>query len=57
MLDKKLREYFSLLGKKSAKMRMKKISAKRRQEIASNAAKSRWSKRGKRKGGRSGRKQ
>jgi hypothetical protein len=49
-MDKKLREYFSALGRKSAKSRMKKISAKRRSEIASNAAKARWIKGKKQKG-------
>jgi len=48
VIDKKLlSEYFSEQGRKSAKARMKKISAKRRQEIARNAAKSRWAKKGK----------
>ena len=47
MIDNKLSEYFSAMGRKSAKARMKKVSAKRRSEIASNAAKSRWAKRGK----------
>jgi hypothetical protein len=42
--DQQLSEYFSKLGRKSAKARMKKISAKRRREIASNAAKARWKK-------------
>jgi hypothetical protein len=45
VFDKKLSEYFSKLGRKSAKARMKKISAKQRSEIASNAAKARWAKR------------
>jgi hypothetical protein len=54
MIDKKLREYFSVLGQKSAKARKRKISAKRRHEIASNAAKSRWTKRGNRKKARRG---
>ena len=49
MIDTKLSEYFSAMGRKSAKARMKKLSAKRRSEIARNAAKSRWAKRGKRK--------
>jgi hypothetical protein len=57
VLDKKLREYFSLLGKRSGKARMKKISAKRRREIASNAAKSRWVRRGKRKRASAGEKE
>jgi hypothetical protein len=42
--DKQLSKYFSGLGRKSAKARMKKISAKQRSEIASNAAKARWAK-------------
>jgi len=47
VIDSKLSKYFSAMGRKSAKARMKKLSAKRRSEIASNAAKSRWAKRGK----------
>jgi hypothetical protein len=49
MIDEKLSEYFSAMGRKSVKARMKKVSAKRRSEIARNAATSRWAKRGKRK--------
>jgi hypothetical protein len=49
VIDKKLAQYFSAMGRKSAKARMKKVSAKRRSEIGRNAAKSRWAKRGKRK--------
>jgi hypothetical protein len=49
VIDKKLSEYFAAMGRKSAKMRMKKISAKRRREIARNAAKARWAKPGRRK--------
>jgi hypothetical protein len=49
VIDNKLSEYFAAMGRKSAKARMKKLSAKRRREIASNAAKSRWAKRRKRK--------
>jgi hypothetical protein len=49
VLDKNLREYFSALGQKSAKARMKKISAKRRREIGRNAAKARWANRGRKK--------
>ena len=45
VVDSKLSKYFSAMGRKSAKARMKKLSAKRRSEIASNAAKSRWAKR------------
>lgn len=37
-----LSEYFSALGRKSAKARLKKLSGKERQEIARNAAKARW---------------
>ena len=44
MIDQKLSEYFSAMGRKSAKARMKKISAKRRSEIARNAVKARWMK-------------
>jgi hypothetical protein len=44
-LKKELSDYFSALGRKSAKARMKKISAKRRHEIASKAAKARWKQR------------
>jgi len=49
VFDKKLSEYFSALGRKSAKARMKKIPAKRRQEIARKAAQSRWAKQRKKK--------
>jgi hypothetical protein len=49
VFDNKLSKYFSAMGRKSAKARMKKVSAKRRSEIASNAAKSRWAKKAKRK--------
>jgi hypothetical protein len=49
VIDNKLSEYFSAMGRKSAKARMKKLSAERRSEIASNAAKSRWAKSKKRK--------
>jgi hypothetical protein len=44
MKDKKLSEYFSKLGKKSGKARMKKISPEERKRIASEAAKVRWGK-------------
>jgi hypothetical protein len=44
VIDNKLSKYFSAMGRKSAKARMKKLSARRRREIASNAAKSRWAK-------------
>jgi hypothetical protein len=42
VIDKMLSEYFSALGRKSAKARLKKLSAKERREIAVNAAKARW---------------
>jgi hypothetical protein len=45
VFEKKLSEYFAALGRKSAKARMKKISAERRQEIARNAATARWARR------------
>jgi hypothetical protein len=44
VIDKKLSKYFSALGRKSAKARLKKLSAKERREIARNAAKARWAK-------------
>jgi flagellar motor switch protein FliG len=47
MKDKKLSAYFSTLGKKSAKARMKKLTPKERSRIASQAAKARWSQRDK----------
>jgi hypothetical protein len=50
-MDPNLKAYFSKLGKKSAKARMKKITAKERSRIASEAAKVRWSRR--KKGGAS----
>jgi hypothetical protein len=50
MKDKKLHDYFSRMGKKSAKARMKKIKPEERTRIASAAAKARWAKA--RKGGR-----
>jgi len=43
-MDPKLKEYFSKMGRKSAKARMKKITPKERARIASEAAKARWSK-------------
>jgi hypothetical protein len=49
VIDKKLSEYFSALGRKSVKARMKKLTKKERQEIARNAAKVRWAKAKKRK--------
>jgi hypothetical protein len=45
MKDKKLTAYFSKLGLKSAKARMKKLTAEQRSGIASKAAKARWGKR------------
>jgi hypothetical protein len=52
MIDKKLSEYFAAMSRKSAKVRMKTVSARRRKQIARNAAKSRWAKKGKGKGER-----
>jgi hypothetical protein len=49
MIDRKLSKYFAMLGRKSAKARMKTVSARRRKQIARNAAKARWAKQ-KRKG-------
>ena len=49
MIDRRLSEYFAAMGRKSAKVRMKTVSARRRKQIARNAAKARWAKR-KRKG-------
>jgi hypothetical protein len=43
-MDKKLKAYFSKLGKKSAKVRMTKIAPQERTRIARAAAKARWSK-------------
>jgi len=51
-MDKKLKTYFSRLGKKSAKARMQKISADERSRIASEAARARWAQE-KKKGGAS----
>jgi hypothetical protein len=56
VIDKKLSEYFSAMGRKSVKARLKKLSARERQEIARNAAKARWAKSKKRKKRRTGRK-
>jgi len=44
-MDPKLKAYFSKLGKKSAKARMKKISPEERSRIASEAAKAKWARR------------
>jgi hypothetical protein len=45
MKDKKLSQYFSRMGKKSAQARMKKITPAERKRIATLAANARWSKR------------
>ena len=42
MIDRKLSEYFAAMGRKSVKVRMKTVSARRRKKIARNAAKARW---------------
>ncbi len=42
MKDKKLSEYFSRIGKKAAKARMKKLSPTERKRIATEAARARW---------------
>ena len=44
-MDKTLKAYFSKLGRKSAKARMKKITPAERSRIAAQAAKARWSQR------------
>jgi hypothetical protein len=54
VIDKKLSEYFSALGRKSAKAKMKLLSPKKRREIARNAAKARWAKTKRRKKVKSG---
>ena len=46
-----LHEYFSSLGRKSAKSRMKKISPEDRSRFASEAAKARWAREDVRKSG------
>jgi hypothetical protein len=51
MIDRKLSDYFAAMGRKGAKARMKKISPKRRKQIALIAVKARWSKRKKGKRG------
>lgn len=43
-MDPKVKAYFSKLGRKSAKARMKKITPEERKRIASEAAQARWSK-------------
>jgi hypothetical protein len=46
MKDKKIiSDYFSRMGKKSAKARMQKITPTERKRIATAAAKARWAKR------------
>jgi hypothetical protein len=52
VIDKKLSEYFSAMGRKSVKARLQKLTKKERQEIARNAAKVRWAKAKKRKKGK-----
>jgi hypothetical protein len=54
MIDGRLSDYFAAMGRKGAKARMKKVSPKRRKQIAVNAVKARWAKRkkGKRRVGR-----
>jgi len=42
MLNKHLSRYFSRLGKKSAKARMKKLTPQERSRIARRAARVRW---------------
>jgi hypothetical protein len=54
VIDKKLSQYFSALGRKSVKARLEKLSAKKRKEIARNAAKARWAKPQRRKKVKSG---
>jgi hypothetical protein len=44
MKNKTLHDYFSRMGKKSAKARMKKIQPEERTRIAQQAAKARWAK-------------
>jgi hypothetical protein len=44
VIPKMLSQYFSALGRKSVKARLKKLSARERQDIARNAAKARWAK-------------
>jgi hypothetical protein len=42
MKDTKLSEYFSRIGKKAAKARMKNLSPTERKRIAEKAARARW---------------
>jgi hypothetical protein len=51
MIDRKLSEYFAAMGRKGAKVRMKKVSARRRRQIARDAVNARWAKRKKGKRG------
>jgi hypothetical protein len=44
--NKTLHDYFSRIGKKAAKARMKKITPAERQRIAREAALTRWSRKG-----------
>lgn len=44
VIPKMLSQYFSALGRKSVKARMRKLSPEKRQEIARNAARARWAK-------------
>jgi hypothetical protein len=41
-MDKKLKQYFSKLGKKSVKARMQSLTPEQRKKIAKDAAKARW---------------
>jgi hypothetical protein len=41
-MEKKLKRYFSKLGKKGAKTRMQKLTPEQRTRIARAAAKTRW---------------
>lgn len=43
-LTKEAREYFAKAGRKGAKLRQQKLSPEERKQIASRAAKARWSK-------------
>ena len=44
VIHKMLSQYFSAMGRKSVKARMRTLSPEQRQEIARNAAKARWAK-------------
>jgi hypothetical protein len=52
VINKMLSKYFSALGRKSVKARLKKLTKKERQEIARHAAKVRWAKAKKQKKGK-----